>query len=136
MADSDQDVWDALHRHLKSIFDGDVAAYKETTADDLALYEWWVTPHRQDGLDFHLYMLSHRVLGDSVSTRYDLLEPRLQRYGDTAIASYAMMISSKGDDGTVRHKTHNETRVLIRRDGRWRVVHVHKSPAYAAPRTG
>jgi ketosteroid isomerase-like protein len=135
MQSEEQEVWDALHRHLRSIFDADLAVYAETTADDLSLYEWWVTPHRQDGLEFHLYMLQHGVLGGSTSTRYDLLEPRLQRYGDTAIASYTMMISSRSESGVVGHKTHNESRVLVKRDGRWRVVHVHKSPAYPAPRT-
>ena len=34
------DVRDFLERHLRSIFDGDVATYKATTADDLGLYEW------------------------------------------------------------------------------------------------
>ncbi|MFW6184907.1 MAG: protein kinase, partial [Chloroflexota bacterium] len=29
---------------------------------------------------------------------------------------------------------HNESRVLIRQDGGWKVVHVHKSPAWQAPR--
>ena len=28
----------------------------------------------------------------------------------------------------------NESRVLLRRDGQWQVVHVHKSPAWPAPR--
>ena len=50
-------VWDALHRHLKSVFDGDAQTYAETTSEDLSLFEWWVVPHRQDGLDFHRFMI-------------------------------------------------------------------------------
>ena len=45
--DDEQEIWDVLHRHLDSIFAGDSKTYVETTADDLSLYEWWVTPHRQ-----------------------------------------------------------------------------------------
>ena len=65
--------------------------------------------------------------------RYDLLEPRLQRYGDTAIVSYTFMLSADSSDG-ISHTLHNESRVLVRRDEAWQVVHVHKSPAWRAPR--
>lgn len=128
---SESDIWAALRRHLDSIFSGDGATYEATTSDDLSLFEWWVTPHRQDGLDFHRFMIEHRWAGDG-AYRYDLLEPRLQVYGDTVIVSYTFMLSRVGPEG-VEHRTHNESRVLIQRHGQWQVVHVHKSPAWAAP---
>ena len=128
----EQEIWDTLDRHIKSIYTRDSAAYRDTTSDELSLYEWWVTPHRQDGLDFHLFMIESGWAGTSGAWRYDLLEPRLQMYGDTAIASYTLMISTSGDSG-IRHQTHNESRVLVRRDGRWQIVHAHKSPAWPAP---
>lgn len=129
---SEQEIWATLHRHLASIFDGDVKTYEETTSAELALYEWWVTPHRQDGLDFHRFMIEHRWSGAG-DMRFDLLEPRLQLYGDTAIVSYTLMLSRAKPEGGVEHRTHNESRVLIRRNGQWQVVHVHKSPAWIAP---
>lgn len=122
----DDEIWTTLHRHIQSIFDGDVEAYCATTAEDLSLFEWWVTPHRQDGLEFHRFMIAHRWAG--ADWRYDLLEPRLQRYGDCAIVSYTFMFSTVGE-GAIAHRTHNESRVLVRQGGAWRVVHVHKSPA-------
>jgi len=128
----EQEVWDTLHRHLNSIFSGDVKAYEETTGADLSLFEWWVAPHRQDGLDFHRFMIEHRWVGEG-DYRYDLLEPRLQLYGDTAIVSYTFMLSRARPEGGVEHRTHNESRVLIQRDGQWKIVHVHKSPAWQAP---
>lgn len=39
----EQEIWDTLHRHLNSIFSGDVKTYEETTSEDLSLFEWWVT---------------------------------------------------------------------------------------------
>ena len=128
----EQEIWDTLHRHLKSIFTRDVAAYQDTTSEDLSLYEWWVSQHRQDGLDFHLFMIENGWAGDAARWRYDLLEPRLQVHGETAIVSYTLMVSTAGDRG-ITHRTHNESRVLVRRDGKWRIVHVHKSPAWPAP---
>jgi ketosteroid isomerase-like protein len=127
MEDS-QEIWDFLDRHLQSIFSGDWPTYKATTAEDLSLYEYWIMPHRQDGLDFHQFMIENRWAGDVTVQRYDLFEKRCQRYGDTAIVTYTFMFT-QALPGEIRHRYHNETRVLIKQNGQWKVVHVHKSPA-------
>lgn len=126
-------VWEALHRHLRSVFERDPETYRATTLEGLSLYEWWITPHRQDGLDFHLFMISHGAMQAGANDyRYDLLEPRLQLHGDASIVSYTFMMSVSSGGG-VWHQTHNESRVLLRTDGEWKVGHVHKSPAWQAP---
>jgi ketosteroid isomerase-like protein len=130
---TEQEIWDFLHRHLHSIFALDVETYRATTGSDLSLYEWFVAPHRQDGLDFHYFMIEHAWAGTTDDFRFDLLEPRLQQYGDTAVVSYTFMLTMAKEDG-IHHTLHNESRVLVRRDGAWQVVHVHKSPAWKAPR--
>jgi len=130
----DQAIWDVVHRQLKAMFSRDFSTYEETAAEDLSLYEWFVTPHRLDGLDFHRFMTEHNWAGTEGNWRYDLLEPRLQHYGDTAICTYTLMLSRHTEEG-ITHTTHNESRVLVQRDGAWRVVHVHKSPAWNAPLT-
>ena len=135
MTDQEHEIWAFLDRHLRSIFTQDSVAYRATTGEDLSLYEWFVTPHRQDGLDFHFFMIDHSWAGKDLDYRYDLLEPRLQLYGDTAIVSYTFMLTVANEAG-IRHTSHNESRVLVRRDGQWQVVHVHKSPAWKAPREG
>jgi len=99
----EQEVWATLHRHLASIYSGDVKTYEDTTGEDLSLFEWWVVPHRQDGLDFHRFMIEHRWAGEG-DTRYDLLEPRLQLYDDTAIVSYTFMLSRARPEGGVEHR--------------------------------
>ena len=50
---NDHEVHEFLLRHLESIYDNDIETYHTTTNEDLTLYEWWVTPHRLDGLPFH-----------------------------------------------------------------------------------
>lgn len=139
----DQEVLDFLLRHLKAIQENDIATYRATTSEDLTLYEWWVTPHRIEGLPFHEFMMQANaergtVFGaegeDYTQTRFDLANLRIQRYGDTAIASYTLLISTAMRDG-VRVAAHNESRVMLKQDGAWRVVHVHKSPAWQAPHT-
>lgn len=132
MREQEQEIWDFLHRHLNSIFTKDVETYRATTAADLGLYEWFVTPHRQDGLDFHFFMIDHSWAGTDRDFRYDLWEPRLQLYGDTAVVSYTFMLTIATDAG-IEHRTHNESRVLVKKNDDWKVVHVHKSPTWQAP---
>ncbi len=129
----EQEILIFLDKHLRSVFTQDVKTYTATTSEELSLYEWWVTPHRQDGLDFHLFMIEQAWSGTTGQFRYDLLEPRIQRYGDTAIVSYTLMLSRVEEDGRISHQSHNESRVLVKQKGAWQVVHVHKSPGYQAP---
>ncbi len=124
----EQEVWDFLDRHLQSVFNQDKETYIATTSEELSLYEWFISPHRQDGLDFHLFMIDNSWAGTGGSYRYDLLEKRLQLYGKTAVVSYTFMLSIAGENG-ISHRSHNESRVLIKGDDGWQVVHVHKSPA-------
>jgi ketosteroid isomerase-like protein len=78
-------------------------------------------------------MIEHSWAGTDSDFRYDLLEPRLQLYGDTAIVCYTFMLTTSTAEG-IRHSLHNESRVLVRGEKSWQVVHVHKSPAWQAPR--
>jgi hypothetical protein len=136
----DVEIDEFLRRHLRSVQENDSAAYHETTSADLTLYEWWVTPHRLDGLPFHEFMMAANAKrgtvfgaeGEPAPTRFDLANLHIQRYGDTAIASYTLLVSAATAQG-VNVAAHNESRVMIKMDGAWKVVHVHKSPAYAAP---
>ena len=130
-----------LMGHLQSIQDNDTQAYTETTAEDLSLYEWWITPHRIDGLAFHEFMMTSNAERGTVfgaegkaksPTRFDLSNLHIQEYGTTAIASYTLLISTAMPDG-VKVASHNESRVMIKQSGKWKVVHVHKSPAWQAP---
>lgn len=131
MENDAQEIWTFVRRHLAAIFKADRAEYQATTAADLSLYEWFVTPHRIDGLEFHDFMLANNWAGTANNYRFDLLDPRLQQYGDTAIVSYTFMLSVAGETG-IRHRSHNESRVLVKGAQGWQVVHVHKSPAGSA----
>jgi hypothetical protein len=126
--------------------DNDIKKYHESTSEDLTLYEWFITPHRIDGIPFHDFMMESNsskgtVFGSEVinhesekstSTRFDLANLQIQRYGDTAIASYTILISTN-HSLRVKVIAHNESRVIVKHEGIWKVVHVHKSPAWQAP---
>ncbi|NWJ47187.1 MAG: protein kinase [Chloroflexi bacterium] len=143
----EKEVLDFLQNHIKAIMANDTATYTATTSPDLSLYEWYIMPHRIDGLDFHYFIMNEaarrgtnfqaQVSGEEASTekphtRYDLCNLRLQLYGDTAIASYTLL-QTTGTALGVTTSSHHESRVMLKRDGQWQVVHVHKSPSWSAP---
>ncbi len=141
----DPEIYTFLFNHIESIMNNEVDAYHASTAKDLTLYEWFVSPHRIDGIPFHDFMMESAATRGSVfgaetsdddsfpsKTRFDFANLHIQRYGDTAIASYTLMLSTSLPTG-VKVVAHNESRVIVKIDGDWQVVHCHKSPAWNAP---
>jgi hypothetical protein len=150
------EIREFLHKHLQGIFDSDLETYHATTVPELTLYEWYVTPHRIEGIPFHDFMMTeaaqsgatpltgmalasesggsrHPELRDErPRTRFDLANYAEQRYGDTTIASYTLLISQSTPNGVVVH-SYNESRVMVKFPEGWKVVHVHKSPGWNAP---
>jgi ketosteroid isomerase-like protein len=129
-----------LDRHLCSIWAGDLANYTATTAPDVTFYEWYISTQRIDGLDFHLRetAANHRAAearrqaGRRYEVEHEVLAPKVQLYGETAIVTYTLLMRYTTDDG-VRHTEHNETRIFHRGPAGWRLVHCHKSPMWPAP---
>ncbi len=54
----DSEIHEFLLSPLRGIQENNIPEYHETTAEDLTLYEWWVTPQRLDGLPFHEFMMN------------------------------------------------------------------------------
>lgn len=77
-------------------------------------------PYRVDGIDFHLTLIE--AGGNGSPTRVDLLTPRVQAYGDTAIITYTLLKTFAEPGLPATFKTTNETRVFARistEPGRW-----------------
>ncbi len=53
----DREIYEFLLKHLRSVQENDAATYRATSAPELTLYEWWITPNRIDGLPFHEFMM-------------------------------------------------------------------------------
>lgn len=128
-----REVLEALERLLHAIYCQDIDTYRELVTDDVSSFEA-ETPVRIDTLDFHLhYMRQQKTLrAPSAQYRLDIVNPRVQVYGGAAVASYTLVVTRSDEEG-IRFSTTNETRVFVRQDGRWMMVHFHKTPisAYA-----
>jgi calcium/calmodulin-dependent protein kinase (CaM kinase) II len=114
-------------RMLEAIHTGDAETYAEYTAPDLSCFED-VCDHRIDGLEFHIALIRQMAQDPSNRpTRFDILSPRVQVYGETGIVTYTRLMTYD-NDGKPRWSSVNESRVFIKRDGRWRMVHFHRTP--------
>ncbi|MBN2046068.1 MAG: nuclear transport factor 2 family protein [Anaerolineales bacterium] len=139
-----EEIQKFLIDHLNTVRENDIEGYHATTAEDLTLYEWWVTPNRIDGLGFHDFLLEENARKgttfgsesdpgvENSHSRFDLSNLKIQRYDDTAIASYTLLITTASSAG-IKVASHNESRVMVKLNGQWKVVHVHKSPSWHAP---
>ena len=132
----DEEILAVLNRNLQAIWDGDTETYAQTCAEDVSFFEWYVTTQRIDGLDFHLRELRvhSQALGggDVAHTEHEILQPRVQRYGDTAIVTYTLLVRSlRGAD--VTRTQQNETRVFQRFAGLRQMRDRSISPASSTP---
>ncbi len=49
--------------------------------------------------------------------------------GDTAVATYLLRVKTRPPKGEVSDESFQETDVWFKRDGAWKIVHLHYSPA-------
>lgn len=66
-----------------------------------------------------------RIESNQISDMHVQIGPR----GDTAVASYLAHVKTRSQKGKVSDETFHETDVWFKRDGTWKIVHLHYSPA-------
>ena len=84
-------------------------------------------PMRLDGkmANSKLYEASEK--GGSKPIAAEMMDPKVQVYGDTAILTYSYAGVSQTKDGKTRADTGKSTRVYARQNGQWKLVHAHFS---------
>jgi hypothetical protein len=123
-------LFDLAHRLLVAIHAGDVETYRSLCAPDLTCYETDVAPYRIEGVDFHVDLMNAMSAQAAFErlTRFDMLSPRVQLYGDCAVVTYTRLMTYAAAAPPIWH-AFNETRVFVRIDGAWKMVHFHRSNA-------
>jgi ketosteroid isomerase-like protein len=64
---------------------------------------------------------------DTKTLYAEMMNPKVQVYGDTAVLTYNYLAHLKGLDGRIKPILSNSTRVYVRQSGRWMLVHSHFS---------
>ncbi len=129
MEQDETEVLEITGRMLQAMYTADPEVHRRHCAEDMSSFEWYIAPYRIDGPDFHLRLIERG--GNGESSQLDMLTPRVQVYGETAIVNYTLLKTVFAEAGPARFSTMNETRVFVRIEGIWKMVHLHKSPTVA-----
>lgn len=126
MPTAEEEVLEITRRMLDAMYSADPEVHRQHSAEDMSSYEWYIAPQRIDGLEFHLALIKGG--GNGEPSRLDMLTPRVQVYGDTAIINYTLLKTTLTETAPPQFSTMNETRVFVKIEGIWKMVHLHKSP--------
>ncbi len=103
-----------------------VAERMAAASDDYTLFNPnYVT--RVDGKTAVMGFNTGTELGGTRNLQTEILNPRVQTYGDTAILTYNAAGLNLRKDGTTNPTNSKITRVYARQGGRWQNVHTHIS---------
>jgi uncharacterized protein (TIGR02246 family) len=105
---------------------GDPEGFLSLYADEVTYFD----PMQDARIDGRaaLRALYGPLAGKFTVDRYEILNPRVQRYGDVAVLTYNLQNYARQPNGTERATSRWNSSVVLRRiDGRWRTIHSHWS---------
>lgn len=121
-----QAVWSVIAAFNRAFADNDPDRYFSFIDPALTVITPG-NPYRVEGLaadrEGFEYGLS---LGYSRVGYFQELQPRVEVYGEAALVTYHSR-GAYGPEGQTKMAYLKETDVLIRRDGEWKIVHIHVS---------
>jgi calcium/calmodulin-dependent protein kinase (CaM kinase) II len=123
------DLLELTRTLLDAIARGDWVAYATHCDPGITCFEPEARGERVAGLDFHrFYFRGRREAGAAGATQTTMLTPHVWHLGpDVGVVSYVRLVQAHDAQGGYHSTRHEETRVWHRRDGRWLLVHLHRS---------
>ena len=128
------DLLELVHRSLQCIWDGDTEAYRTLTAEDVSFYEWYISPQRIDGLDFHLREIAVHAQVLAGDTGQDRVRNSTAPHPAIRWHRYSLLYLARPSNQRSWGQTHIAQREpglpQFRHSQRalWKLVHCHKSP--------
>ena len=107
---------------------GDVAGSMKYVADDYTEFNAEY-PTRLDGKNINMVLAEANNGGSTKVVAADMANAKVQVYGDVAILTYNYIGATKEKDGKVASSKAKSTRVYLKKDGKWWLVHANFAPA-------
>jgi ketosteroid isomerase-like protein len=125
-ADPDREILDAIEAFNHAFAANDPDRYFSFIDEEITVLTP-SNPYRVEGIPDDREELEWGIRTGSGRVGYfQELQPRVQRYADVAIVTYFSR-GSYGPEGEERVAYLKETNVLVKREGGWKVVHIHVS---------
>jgi uncharacterized protein (TIGR02246 family) len=105
---------------------GDPQGYLEIMASDVTYFDP-VQDKRVDGIEAMRKMLAP-ITGKIKVSRFDMIDPKVQRHGDSALLTFNLVSYVTQPDGNEHAIARwNSSELYGRVNGQWRIVHSHWS---------
>lgn len=122
----EEDVIALTYQHWKADMEKDVDGVAAILADDYTEFNAQI-PTRIDGKKMAIKMTEAVNQGDSEVVLAEMVNPKVQVYGDTAILTYNY-VGMNMVDGEATPFLAKSTRVYVKMDGGWKLVHANFAP--------
>jgi len=120
--DAHENIMARLHPAVERWYKGDPFGYMGLCADDVTYFAPG-TGGRLNGLS--ALRATYATLAGKVNvSRFEILNPKIQFYGDTAVFTYN--VNEYGSEGPATYRW-NATEVYRRIGDEWRIIHAHWS---------
>lgn len=105
----------------------DVAKAMKNIADDYTEFNAEY-PTRLDGKALAMKLGEAAATDSGTPLVSEMVNPKVQVYGDVAILTYNYIGASRNKDGEVQSNKAKSTRVYVKKDGEWMLVHANFAP--------
>uniref|UniRef100_A0A8C9Y2K4 calcium/calmodulin-dependent protein kinase n=1 Tax=Sander lucioperca TaxID=283035 RepID=A0A8C9Y2K4_SANLU len=125
-----QDIIKVTEQLIEAISNGDFESYTKMCDPAVTAFEPEALGNLVEGLDFHRFYFENLWSKNSKPVHTTILNPHIHLVGeDAACIAYIRVTQYIDANGTPRTAQSEETRVWHRRDGKWQIVHFHRSGA-------
>uniref|UniRef100_A0A3Q3M6P1 calcium/calmodulin-dependent protein kinase n=1 Tax=Mastacembelus armatus TaxID=205130 RepID=A0A3Q3M6P1_9TELE len=123
-----QDIIKVTEQLIEAISNGDFESYTKMCDPAVTAFEPEALGNLVEGLDFHRFYFENLWSKNSKPVHTTILNPHIHLVGDEAACIAYIRVTQYIDaNGTPRTAQSEETRVWHRRDGKWQIVHFHRS---------
>ena len=105
----------------------DVATAMKNVAEDCTLFNA-AFPTRLDGRAMNMRWQEALAKDSGTLVMAEMANEKVQVYGDVAILSYNFIGATKDKDGKVEPALAKSTRVYVKQEGQWMLVHANFAP--------
>ncbi|KAG2456124.1 KCC2A kinase, partial [Polypterus senegalus] len=123
-----QEIIKVTEQLIEAISNGDFESYTKMCDPSITAFEPEALGNLVEGLDFHRFYFENLWSKNSKPVHTTILNPHIHLIGEEAACIAYIRITQYIDcNGMPRTAQSEETRIWHRRDGKWQIVHFHRS---------
>ncbi|MGH0147987.1 UNVERIFIED_CONTAM: hypothetical protein FKN15_039429 [Acipenser sinensis] len=128
-----QEIIKVTEQLIEAISNGDFECYTKMCDPSVTAFEPEALGNLVEGLDFHRFYFENLWSKNSKPVHTTILNPHIHLIGEEAACiAYIRITQYIDSNGLPRTAQSEETRIWHRRDGKWQIVHFHRSGTSSA----